>query len=365
MGTERSHIDRIEVAAYTIPTDRPEADGTLDWDKTTMVVVHARADGCTGLGWTYAHAAAATLIEDTLSGVVRGGDALDVPAQWQRMNRQIRNAGRPGVGLMAIAAVDTALWDLKARLLGVPLTGLLGHARDKVPVYGSGGFTSYTLDELAAQLAGWVAQGIGRVKMKVGTHPEEDSRRVRTAREAIGEEAVLMVDGNGAYRREQALALAQAFAAQRVAWFEEPLSSDDLAGLHMVRERAPAGMAVAAGEYGWDAEYFRKMLCAQAVDVLQADATRCGGFTGFLQVDALCRGFNVPLSAHCAPALHLQVCSAAQSVVHLEYFHDHARIEHMAFEGVPDPVDGALAADPSRPGMGYTLRASEISRYRI
>ena len=365
MGTERSRIDRIEVAAYTIPTDRPESDGTLDWDKTTMVVVHARADGCAGLGWTYAHAAAATLIKDTLSDVVRGSDALDVPAQWQRMNRQIRNAGRPGVGLMAIAAVDTALWDLKAKLLGVPLAGLLGHARDKVPVYGSGGFTSYTLDELAAQLVGWVEQGIARVKMKVGTHPEEDPQRVRAAREAIGEEAVLMVDGNGAYRRAQALALAQAFAAQRVAWFEEPLSSDDLAGLHMVRERAPAGMAVAAGEYGWDAEYFRKMLSAQAVDVLQADATRCGGFTGFLQVDALCRGFNVPLSAHCAPALHLQVCSAAQSVVHLEYFHDHARIEHMAFDGVPDPVDGALAADLSRPGMGYTLRASEISRFRI
>jgi len=362
---ERATIERIEVAAYTIPTDRPEADGTLHWDATTMIVVHVHAAGCTGLGWSYAHAAAARLIEDTLAALVRGGDAFDVPAHWQHMNRELRNAGRPGVGLMAIAAMDTALWDLKAKLLGVPLADLLGRARDAVPVYGSGGFTSYTLDELAAQLSGWVEQGIPRVKMKVGTHPEEDPERVRAARAAIGEDAVLMVDGNGAYRRKQALALAERFAAQRVAWFEEPLSSDDLAGLHMLRERAPAGMAVAAGEYGWDADYFRRMLSAQAVDILQADATRCGGFTGFLQADALCQAFKVPLSAHCAPALHVQVCSAAQSVIHLEYFHDHARIERLAFDGVPEPVGGQLAADPSRAGMGYTLRAHDIARFRI
>ena len=365
MSTERVAIERLDVAAYTIPTDRPEADGTLEWDSTTMVVVHAHAGARSGLGWTYAHPAAATLIADKLSDVVCGGDALDIAALWLRMNRQLRNIGRPGIGLMAIAAVDTALWDLKAKLLDVPLADLLGGARDAVPIYGSGGFTSYTTDELTAQLAGWVERGIPRVKMKVGTRPNDDPSRVAAARQSIGPTAALMVDANGAYSRKEALMLALSFAEQRVVWFEEPLSSDDLDGLRLMRDRAPAGMAITAGEYGWDADYFRRMLAAGAVDILQADATRCGGYTGFLQVDALCQAAHIPLSAHCAPALHLPVCAAAPSLLHMEYFHDHVRIEHMALDGVVEPVDGALAAQREGPGMGYTLRARDLQRYQI
>lgn len=365
MAVTRTAVEKIDVSAYTIPTDKPEADGTLEWNSTTLVVVHAFAGGCKGLGWTYAHPAAAQVIAHTLSDIVCGGDAFDVPAQWRRMNRQLRNAGRPGVGLMAIAAVDHALWDLKARLLDVALVDLFGSARRSVPVYGSGGFTSYSIDELTAQLGGWVEQGIPRVKMKVGTHPDKDVDRVRAARDAIGGETELMVDGNGAYLRKQALQLAEQFAQLGVVWFEEPLSSDDLEGLRVMRDRAPAGMSIAAGEYGWDSWYFRRMLQAGAVDVLQADCTRCGGFTGFMQVDALCQGFGIPLSAHCAPALHVQVASAAQSFLHIEYFHDHVRIEHLAFDGVPEPRDGELVADRARPGMGYTLRKNDIERYRI
>ncbi|MGA9421705.1 MAG: enolase C-terminal domain-like protein [Rhodanobacteraceae bacterium] len=365
MSTERVGVDRIEVATYTIPTDRPEADGTLAWDSTTLVTAHAHAGGRSGLGWTYTHRAAALLIADTLTDVVCGGDAFDVPKSWTRMNRQIRNLGRPGLGMMAISAVDVALWDLKARLLDASLFDLLGCAREAVPLYGSGGFTSYSLDELTAQLSGWVAQGIPRVKMKVGTHPDEDPARVRAARKAIGDDVELMVDANGAYGRKQALALAQEFAGQDVVWFEEPLPSADLDGLRLMRDRAPDGMAIAAGEYGWDAGYFRDMLQAGAVDILQADATRCGGYTGFQQVDALCRGFGIPLSAHCAPALHLPACCAARTLVHQEYFHDHVRIERIAFDGVPDTVGGALRPDRSAPGHGYALRAADIEPYRV
>lgn len=365
MADKRTTVEKIEVMAYTIPTDKPEADGTLEWNSTTLVVVRAFAGGCKGLGWTYAHPAAAQMISATLSDIVCGGDAFDVPHQWRRMNRQLRNAGRAGAGLMAIAAVDHALWDLKARLLDVALVDLLGCVRRSVPVYGSGGFTSYSIDELTSQLSTWVEQGIPRVKMKVGTHPDADVDRVRAARDAIGGKTELMVDGNGAYLRKQALQLAEQFAQLGVVWFEEPLSSDDLEGLRVMRDRAPAGMSITAGEYGWDSWYFRRMLQAGAVDVLQADCTRCGGFTGFLQVDALCQGFGIPLSAHCAPALHVQVASAAQSFLHIEYFHDHVRIERLAFDGVPEPRDGELVVDRSRPGMGYTLRKNDIEQYRI
>src|SRR5205085_10704766 len=129
------------------------------------------------------------------------------------------------------------------------------------------------------------------------------------------------VDANGAYGRKQALAFAAAFAEQNVTWFEEPVSSDDLAGLRLVRDRAPAGMDMAAGEYGYDLYYFRRMLEAGAVDVLQADATRCAGITGFLQLAPLCQARGFALSAHCAPSLHVHPCCAVLPLRHLEYFH--------------------------------------------
>ncbi|HET6805999.1 MAG TPA: enolase C-terminal domain-like protein [Frateuria sp.] len=358
-------IARIEVSAYRIPTDAPEADGTIAWDATTMVLAQVSAGGHTGLGWTYAHAAAGAVIADPLRDVLLNRDVDDIPGAWAAMNRSLRNIGRPGVGLMAIAAVDVALWDLKARLHGTSVVRLMGRTREAVPVYGSGGFTSYPIERLQAQLAGWVGQGMTRVKMKVGTHPHDDPARVRAAREAIGAGPELMVDGNGAYGRKQALALAACYADEGVGWFEEPVSSDDLEGLRLLRDRAPAGMAIAAGEYGWDAWYFRRMLEAGAVDVLQVDGTRCGGFTGFLHAAALAHGFGIPVSAHCAPHLHAHVCSAVGHLKHVEYFHDHARIEAMFFDGLPALRDGALVVDPDAPGLGLAFRTSDAQRYRV
>lgn len=358
-------LQTLEVSAYKIPTDSPESDGTLKWDATTLVLVEARAGGMTGIGYSYADTATATLIRDKLLDVVRGGDAMAVTAHWVSMVRAIRNLGRPGIASMAIAAVDTALWDLKARLLEVPLVTLWGAAHPKVPVYGSGGFTSYSIEKLQQQLSGWSGAGITRVKMKVGRHPEQDAERVRAAREAIGTDTQLFVDANGAYQRKQALALMRQFAESDVSWFEEPVSSDDLAGLRLLRDRAPPGMDITAGEYGYDLPYFRRMLRAGAVDVLQADATRCAGFTGFLKVDALCEAECLPLSSHCAPILHLHACCASPRVVHMEYFHDHVRIAHLLFEGAPVPVGGHLHPDLSRPGLGLEFKHVDAQRYAV
>ncbi len=358
-------VDRLAVSVYRVPTDAPEADGTLSWSSTTMVLVEAFAADRVGLGYSYTDASAARLVRELLAAQVTGRDALDIPGAWEAMAIATRNLGRPGIVASAIAAVDTALWDLKARLLDVSLVALLGAARDGVELYGSGGFTSYDDARLREQLGGWAADGLKRVKMKVGSDPADDPRRVRVAREAIGPGVGLMVDANGAYERKEALALAESFAEVRVDWFEEPVSSDDLAGLHLVRDRAPAGMAVAAGEYGYDLPYFRRMLEAESVDVLQADATRCAGFTGFLRTAALCAARSLPLSSHCAPALHLHVDCAAPNVVHAEYFHDHVRIEEMLFEGVQRPRDGVLRPDRSRPGMGLELRRADAVRFEV
>ena len=198
--------------------------------------------------------------------------------------------------------------------------------------------------------------------MKVGTDPDDDPRRVAVAKAAIGE-ATLFVDANGAYTVKQALALAARFADQKVGWFEEPVSSDDLRGLREIRERAPVGMDIAAGEYAYTISYVRAMLEAEAVDVQQADVTRCGGVTAFLQIGALCEAFHVDLSGHCAPALHLHIACAVPRLRHLEWFHDHARIEHMLFEGAPTPEGGVIRPDFSRPGNGLAFKHQDAVRY--
>jgi L-alanine-DL-glutamate epimerase-like enolase superfamily enzyme len=356
-------VDGIDVAAYTVPTDAPESDGTAEWDSTTMVLVEARGGAETGLGYTYGDPASGRVVDSVLRDVVVGGDAMAVGAAWEAMGRACRNLGRPGVASMAIAALDTALWDLKARLLGLPLATLLDPLRDAVPVYGSGGFTSYTDARLAEQLGGWAAMGIPRVKMKVGREPDRDVERVRIARAAIGADVELFVDANGALSRKRALRFAARCVEHDVTWFEEPVSSDDLEGLRLVRDRAPGGMDVAAGEYGYTLSYFEAMLAAGAVDCLQADVTRCGGITGFLRVAALCQARSLELSAHCGPAIHVHPCCAAPALRHLEYFHDHVRVERRLFDGIAEPVDGALRPDLSRPGNGLELRRADASRY--
>ena len=357
-------INTVSAKAFTIPTDAPESDGTLAWVSTTLVLAEVTAGGKTGIGYSYTDAAAAHVINKVLADQIVGHGALAIPAAHKAMLRRIRNIGRAGLVATAISAVDFALWDLKGKLLGQPVVSLLGAAREAVPAYGSGGFTSYTIPRLQEQLGGWAGQGMRWVKMKVGTHPEEDPARVMAARQAIGG-AQLFVDANGAYSRKQALKLAEVFAREGVTYFEEPVSSDDLEGLRLIRDRAPAGMMIAAGEYGYDPYYFRRMLEAGATDVQQADGTRCLGLTGFLQVDALCIAFSRPLSVHCAPALHLHAALAARALWNQEWFHDHVRIERMLFDGAPIPKDGLIRADPGRPGLGLEFKHQDARHFAV
>jgi L-alanine-DL-glutamate epimerase-like enolase superfamily enzyme len=350
------------VSVYKIPTDAPESDGTFQWDATTLVVVEVSGGGATGLGYTYGPAAAGGLVHDMLAPVLADRDPLDVAGAWAAMVAAVRNVGPWGLAMYAISAVDVALWDLKARLLDTSLVSLLGRVREAVDIYGSGGFCSYDDATLTEQLGGWAEEGIPRVKMKVGRDPADDPRRVGVARAAVGDGVELMVDANGACDTAAAVRLAHAFAGHGVAWFEEPVSSDDIPGLRLVRERMPAGMAVAAGEYATDAFGFRALV--EAVDVLQADVTRCGGITGFLQADALCFAHARPLSAHCAPALAVHAMAAAQRGRHIEYFHDHVRIEGMLFDGTLSPEGGTLRPDPAAPGHGLTFKRADAERFR-
>ena len=364
-GREETPVESVEVTAYRVPGEQVESDATLEWDAMTLVLVEVTAGGETGLGYTYSDKAAAVLVSDKLAGVLKGRSAFATRECWYEMIHATRNLGRPGIVSCAIAACDIAMHDLKAKLLGVPAVELMGRRRHEAELYGSGGFTSYSEGELVEQLGRWAGEGFSMVKMKVARQTDQDVSRVTTARKAIGEEVRLFVDANGGYDAKQALDFAWAYAEHGVSWFEEPVSSNDLDGMRLVRERGPAGMEIATGEYGYDTGYFRRLCEARALDVMEADATRCAGFTGFLLADAVADAFEIPLSSHCAPAAHLHCCCAALQLRHMEWFHDHVRIEHMLFEGAPEPRDGFIAPDFSRPGIGISLKRADAEPYRI
>jgi L-alanine-DL-glutamate epimerase-like enolase superfamily enzyme len=367
-GRDFPAVDHVTAAAYEVPTERPEADGTLAWSSTTLIVVHVTGGGRTGIGYTYADTACKPLIEGKLAAAIAGRDVFETGAAWQAMVRAIRNLGRPGVASCAISAVDAALWDLKATLLGVPVSRLLGQCADAVPIYGSGGFTTYDEPAARAQLEQWTGEwGIPRVKIKIGeswgADEARDLARIAFARRVIGPDAELYVDANGGYTRKQAVRMAHAMAAHDVTWFEEPVSSDDLDGLREVRDQVDPD--VAAGEYGYDLVYFARMVDARAVDCLQADVTRCGGITEWLRAAAVAAARGLQISGHCAPGLHAHVAAAVPNLRHLEYFHDHVRIESMLFDGALDPRGGALRPDPARPGLGLALKAADAERFRV
>jgi L-alanine-DL-glutamate epimerase-like enolase superfamily enzyme len=367
MAADGPAIEDVAASAYVIPTDAPEADGTLAWDQTTMVLVTARAGGEVGIGWTYAAAAARAVVADVLASVVVGRSALDVAGTAEAMARAVRNIGRGGIAATAISAVDIALWDLKARLLGLPVASLLGRARSDVPVYGSGGFTSYDERRTREQLSGWVEKDrIPRVKIKIGEswggNERRDLERVALARDVIGPDTELYVDANGGYTTGQAVRVADQMAGYGVTWFEEPVSSEDTAGLAAVRSQVEPD--VAAGEYSWSLADSARLIDAGAVDCLQLDVTRCGGITEFLRGAALAAAHSLQVSAHCAPNLHAHVGAAVVNLRHIEYFHDHQRIEQLLFDGTLDPQGGALSPDPDQPGLGLQLKATDAERFR-
>jgi L-alanine-DL-glutamate epimerase-like enolase superfamily enzyme len=357
-------VERLEVSAYEIPTDEPESDGTIEWDSTTIVIVEAHAGGAKGLGYTYGPAAAGNLVEEKLCSEAEGADAMAPAETTEKLGRALRNAGRPGIGSMAVAAVDCALWDLKARLLELPLVDVLPRAHDAVPLYGSGGFCSYSIERLREQLGGWRDAGFSRVKMKISREPERDPERLDAARDAIGDDVELFVDSNGALERKQALDWAHRLRREwGVTWFEEPVSSADFEGLRLVREQGPAGLDVAAGEYAYVLADFRNLI--GSVDCMQADVTRCGGITGLLQAAGLAGGHELDVSGHCAPQLSAHALCAVPNLRHLEYFHDHVRIESLLFDGVLEPENGVLTPDRSRPGHGLELRRADAERYAV
>lgn len=364
MNIEDCHIEDVEVACFRFPTPQPESDGTLTWEATTAVTVRVCGGGHQRLGWTYSDTAAATLIADTLRSVLLGRRCADIESAWTAMRAACRNLGTKGLVMQAVSAVDVALWDLKAKMLDAPLASLFGTVRQRVPIYGSGGFTSESDAGLAEDVAMWAEAGCRAMKIKIGrdrgTRIEWDCRRLTRFRSLAGPDTELMVDANGAYSVAQARRMGSTLDEHRVGWFEEPVTSDDPDGLAVVRSAVECD--VTAGEYASDRYDAAGLL--GSVDCLQLDATRCGGYTGFVQAAAVARAHNVDVSAHCAPALHVPVAAALPHLRHVEWFTDHVRLEPILLDGVPEAAGGALEVQGERPGHGMQL-ADRADSYRV
>ncbi len=355
--------ESVRVGVYRFPTPEPEADGTLEWEATTAVTVEIDAGGQTGLGWTYSGGATAAIVREVLAPVLAGRSPFDIGDCRIRMQRACRNLGTAAVVAHALSAIDIALWDLKARLLGVPLSRLFGAVRPATPVYGSGGFTTLTDDELGEQIDGWLSAGCRCVKIKIGEdrgeRTERDLERVSFANGLLGDRARLMVDANGAYSAALARRVGADLDRHGVIWFEEPVTSDDPPGLALLR--AALRCDVTAGEYVY--RHYDAAALIGSVDCLQLDVTRCGGYSGFLECAALAAAHGLDISAHCAPSLHAPIVSAFAHLRHVEWFVDHARLEPLLVDGVPEVRDGVLATGL---GAGHGMRlADSAGKYSV
>lgn len=352
-------MTECEVAVYRVPTPQPEADGTAAWSATTVVVVRIGEEGEQGLGWSYTEPAAASVVTGAIAPLLQDADLDDIPELRHRMQRRLRNAGATGIAASALSAVDTALWDLKARRHRIPLPDLLGRARDSVRIYGSGGFTTYDDATTAAELEHWLELGASAVKIKVGesfgTDADRDLARVALARSVVGGAVEVFVDANGGYSVKRAVRMGQVLRELDVRWFEEPVSADFPRRLAEVRRQT--AIDVAAGEYVWRTGDAEALLEADAVDCLQLDVTRCGGYSGFLECSAMAAGRGLDVSVHCGPHLALPVALSVPNLRHIEFFIDHERVDEALFDGLPRVVDGALVSRADAPGHGIGIRA--------
>lgn len=343
------------VKSFSLPTKTPEADGTLSWNKTTLVTVELTENAVTGLGYTYADEATAHFLVEHALPVLRGLASADHFRALEIVKKKFRNLSNAGVSSLALSALDIAFWDLRARLLGISFADLLGKKRDSVPFYGSGLFMNLSEEELKAQIESFRILGCRSFKMKIGAGYKEDLERVALVRSLVGEDAALFVDANGAYDPRTGLALAFELPRFGVSWFEEPVTSDDDTGMRFLRDHFPPSVRFVAGEYCHQDHDFLRLLARGLVDVIQVDATRSEGVTGALRASALAHAFNVPLSTHCAPLLSGNLGLVLDQLSIAEGFIDHLRLEEECFEHLGQFVDGAYYPGENQLGFGWEL----------
>ena len=362
-------ITGVTTTVLITPDTLPFHDATMRDVGTTWggIFVHIATDaGHEGLGLGVMPGTR-ELIERTLAPLLIGQDPLDHERLWEAMFWAVRGYGRKGMAFCAISAVDVALWDLKGKIFDAPLYKLLGPYTDRVPIYGSGGWTHFTEDELVREQLGFVAQGIPRVKMKVGKDwgkaEREDVRRVAAVRKAIGDDVELYIDANNGYYAKQAIAMARRFAPYDVAWFEEPVLADDIAGLAEVARAID--IPVATGEHEYTKFGFKDLIAAGGADIVQPDVGRVGGITEWLKVAHLAHAFNLPVAPHAVSVVHLHLACCTPNLRVVEVLGVELDVYRRWFTELPEQKDGWWSPFPDRPGLGLELDPHAVARYGV
>ncbi|MDH7795007.1 MULTISPECIES: mandelate racemase/muconate lactonizing enzyme family protein [unclassified Beijerinckia] len=319
----------------------------------------------------------ATAVREVAGPALIGEDPLAIERLWSKLYWLLSPRGQTGYASHTIAALDVALWDLKAKALGLPLWRLLGGARSRVPVYATFGFGFFERDQLAEAAKLFVSQGFQRLKMTVGDHAlsrrdeprpidkviAEDERRVRAVREAVGPDVNLYVDANCGLDLFHATELAQRIEPHRITFFEEPLTQNDVRQMAELRRRTR--IPLACGQNEGLAFRFRDLLVQQAADVLQPNVTISGGYSQCLKIAGMAQAFNVPIDNGGAwpfHNMHLHAGVANGGLV--EYHYVAVALLRQIYDGLPEPEDGWLTL-PETPGLGFepnVERVKEIAR---
>lgn len=356
-------INRGLVHPLRIPLPRPLRTAIHDIRAIDTVLVElSSGDGAVGSGYCFAFGerrarALQAMVEDLLP-IYEGADASATRALFERAWRSINFVGHAGVAVMALAALDTACWDLAAQAAGLPLWRLLGAARNRLPTYASSGlWLDRSVDELVEEARAFVAAGHRAMKLRLGRSPVEDVARARALREAVGPDIRLLADVNQGWDEATAIRTGRALEEIDLFWLEEPLPYEDLEGAARVAAALDTPIASGETEYGWLG--MKRYLDARAADILMPDLQRMGGVTGYLKAVDLCEAYQTPVSSHLFVETSGHVLAAAAHGVILE----HMDWWQELFDDRLPVIDGHVVL-PDRPGLGLGLDRKALQRFR-
>ena len=353
----RHRIGKTEVWLVSLPVGSGFADSTRTVGTVGFTIVRITTDqGLDGIGMTYHEvggSAVRRLILDDIAPKITGRDPLETEVIWTELFHYLRGVGRKGLAFGAISAVDTALWDLKGKILGLPLYRLLGSDRSRIPVYTSGGWTSFNDEELLAEVAQMLSEGYSAIKIKVGVdsgrNPRRDLERVRKVRDAVGPDIDILLDANNVWDAATAVQFANSVRECHILFLEEPVPADDIPGL--ARFKRGTDIPLATGEHEYTKYGVRDLVLAEAVDIVQVDGARAGGYTEMLKILALTQAWNLKFAPHAMEHLHIHLVSAAPNALFLERLRLFEPITAAVFPTSPKPGNGYMQI-PDLPGLG-------------